>query len=89
MVYPLKTALLHVLLIFASHILCLVGRDLRPTLHFSTMPIKLISTSQGGGITLQMLALSHQMHCLSLIKICGPICLNGIMRRERQSFIFY
>ncbi len=78
-VCPLKTALLHVPLIFASHTFCLVGRDPHMIPFFSMMPIEPISTSQGIGITLQMLALPRQMRCLSLIETCGTICRNGIV----------
>ncbi len=78
-VCPLKTALLHVPLIFASHTFCPVGRDPHMTPFFSMMPVKPISTSQGIGITLQMLALPCQMHCLSLSEMCGTICQNGIV----------
>ncbi len=83
-VCPLKTALLHVPLIFALHTFCPVGRDPHMTPFFSMMPIKPISTSQGIGITLQILALPCQMRCLSLIKTCGTICRNGIMPIMRK-----
>ena len=61
--YSLKTALLHAPLIFISCIFYLVGRDQWQTLCFSIRPVKVTSTSQGGGITLQMLALPYQMCC--------------------------
>ena len=44
---------------------------------FSMTHAELTFTSQRGGITLQMLALPHQRHCLSLIAVCGIIYLNG------------
>src|SRR5229473_5170142 len=86
-VCSLKTALPCVPLIFASRIFCLVGRDLRLILRFSITPVEMISTSQGRGFILQMPALPHQMHCLSLIETCGTICLNGIVPRKRTWFI--
>ena len=44
-----------------------------------------------GSFTLQMLALPHQMHCLSLIRVCDTICLNGIMAQimHKSSFHFF
>ena len=83
-----KIVLLHVPLIFASHISCLVGRDPHTTLHFFMMPAELIFTSQAGGIILGMLDLPHQTHFLSLIEACGTIWLNGEVPRKRKSFIF-
>jgi hypothetical protein len=58
------------------------------TLQFSITPAKLISTSQTGGITLQMLAMARQTCCLSLIEMCGTICLNGVVPKTRKLFIF-
>ena len=45
------------------------------------------STSQGGGITLQMLVLPPQMCFLSLIEVCGTICLNGGMATISKKFL--
>ena len=87
-VYSLKTALLHVSLIFVSCNFYLVERDQWQTLHFSIRPIKVTSTSQGGGITLQMLALPHQMCCWSPIAVCGTIYLNGIVPRKHKWYVF-
>ena len=86
--YSLKTALLHVPLIFVSCIFYLVGRDQWQTLHFSIRPVKVTSTSQGGGITLQMLALPCWMCCWSPIAVCGTIYLNGIMPRKHKWYVF-
>ena len=86
--YSLKTALLHVPLIFVSCIFYLVGRDQWQTLHFSIRPVKVTSTSQGGGITLQMLALPCWMCCWSSIAVCGTIYLNGIMPRKHKWYVF-
>jgi hypothetical protein len=47
------------------------------TLQFSMTPAKLISTSQTGGITLQMLAKARQTCCWSLIEMCGTICVTS------------
>jgi hypothetical protein len=92
MVWSCKTALSHVPSIFASHVSCLVGTDPQWTRHFSVRPAELIFTSQRGGITLQMLALPHQMRCLSLIETCGTICLSGVTgglaAAERKSSVF-
>ena len=83
----LKTALSHAPLTFASCMFCPVGKDSYMTLHFTMMPISMISTSQGGGITLQMLVLPPQMCFLSLIKACGTICLNGGMATISKKFL--
>ena len=87
-VYSLKTALLHVPLIFILCIFYLVGRDQQQTLHFSIRPVKVTSTSQGGGITSQMLALPCQMCCWSPITMCGTIYLNGIVPRKCKWYVF-
>ena len=87
-VYSLKTALLCVPLIFVSCIFYLVGRDQQQTLHFSIRPVKVTSTSQGGGITSQMLALPCQMHCWSPIAVCSTIYLNGIVPRKCKWYVF-
>ena len=87
-VYSHKTALPCVPLIFVSHIFCPVGRDPHMTLRFSMTPVKPIFTFQVEGITLQTLALPHQMRCLSLIEACGTIYLSGIRPRKRELFIF-
>src|SRR6266566_1357105 len=78
-VCPHKTALLRVPLIFTSRIFYPVGRGLHMTLRFIMMPAELIFTSQVGGITLQMLVLPRQIHCLSLIEACSTTCPNGIV----------
>ena len=83
-----KTVLLHVPLIFASHIFFLVGRTPQLAPHFSLMPFQLIFLSQEGDITLQMLVLPHQRNCLSPIKMCYTICLNGIKPRKCKFFFF-
>src|SRR6266566_184751 len=82
-----KTALPHAPLIFALPIFCPVGRGPHTTLRFTMTPAELISTSQRGGITLQMLALACPRHCLSLIEMCGTIYLNGVVLRIRKLFI--
>ena len=58
------------------------------TLRFIMMPAELIFTSQVGGITLQMLVLPRQIHCLSLIEVCGTTCPNGIVPIKCKLFIF-
>ena len=40
------------------------------------------------GITLQMLALPHWMHCWSPITVCGTIYLNVIMPRKHKWYVF-
>ena len=64
-----------------------VGRGLHMTPPFFMTPNELIFTSQLEGITLQMLDLPRQMHCLSLIEACGTICLNGIVPRKCEPFV--
>ena len=78
-VYSHRTASLHVPSTFASRIFCPVGRGPQMTRCFSRMPVDLTSTSQMGSITLQTLALPHQMHCSSPIEMCGTICQNGVL----------
>ena len=55
---------------------------------FSIMPIKQISPSQRGSITLQMLDLPCQTHCSSLIEVCSTTWLNGSTPILHTSFIF-
>jgi hypothetical protein len=86
-VYSHKTPLLRVPLIFASRIFRLVERPLL-ALRFSMRPAFVILTSQGGGITLQMMALARQRGCLSLIAVSGTTCLNGFVRRKREFQFF-
>ena len=87
-VFSLRTALLHVPLTFASCMFCLVGKGPHMTQHFSMMPIKMISTSQAGSITLQMLALPPQILFLSHIEMCGTICVNGVIAMIGNVFFF-
>ena len=54
---------------------------------FSMTPAELTSTSQMGGITLQMRVMAHRMCCLSHIGMCDTICLNGIVPKIRKLLI--
>ena len=87
-VFSLRTALLCVPLTFTSCMFCLVGKGPHMTQHFSTMPIKMISTSQVGSITLWMLALPPQILFLSHIEMCSTICVNGVVAMIGNMFFF-
>ena len=50
-------------------------------------PAELTSTSQMGGITLQMRVMAHRMCCLSHIGMCDTICPNGIVPKIRKLLI--
>jgi DDE superfamily endonuclease len=58
------------------------------TLHFSVVPVELIFTFRAGNTTLQMLAMPRQTHFLSLIAMCGTICLNGVVPAKRTFLPF-